>query len=185
VSHFRTVIYDDTKAAIVAANTTLGSRVTIERIEPFVDQRGNLASSDSLPLANLALGTSRMEREGKTGRWRGSIPLDVEIFADGTDGETAAQTRDAVCEEIKTALLSTGASWGSGQWTCAEVTETTTRVDGPMVLSMAKMTLALAIEESFEATPEEDFDGIDVTVQTTEPDDTTTEFTFSAEPNQE
>ena len=182
MSHFRTSIYDATKTALVDAETAAEARVFVERLEPFVDQRGQLAAGDNLPMVNLVLGTSRMERASDGGRWRGSVPLDVEVFADGTDGETGAEQRDELVEEIKQALLAVGADWGAGSWTCAEVTETVTRVDGPRLISACKLTLTLQIEERFTTDPEDTFAGIDVDVQTTDPDDDSVETQFSADP---
>ncbi len=182
MAHFRTSIYQGTKAALVAADTAAADRVFVERVEPFVDQRGTLTTSDSLPLINLVLGTSRMERAEQTNRWRGSVPLDVEVFADGASGEEGAETRDALVEEIKTALLASGADWGAGEWSCLDVTEQPSRVDGPRLISACKLTLTLALEESFATDPTDTFDGIDVTVQTTDPDDETTEMEFTADP---
>lgn len=182
MAHFRTSIYETTKAAIVAADTHAGDRVFVERVEPFVDQRGTITASDALPLVNLVVGTSRLERSADGGRWRGPVPLDVEVFADGANGEAGAEQRDDLVEEIKTALLASGSGWGTGSWTCLEVTETPSRVDGPRLLSACKLTLTLEIEESFAADPEDAFEGIDVDVKTTDPDDDSTEMQFSADP---
>lgn len=194
MSHFRTTVYDDTKALFVAecaASVNGRPGLLHELLDPlniFVESRGvtinkSSEAAERLPLVNITAGSrASFERQSKTDALKGTASLDLEVMVTGEDEEAAARARDTLCCELVRCLLKSDVlvsdaqqAWSARPWTLLSVDEKAQAIDGVVLASGAVITLSLALQISHEDLPESDFTGLDITVQTRDPDDTNTE----------
>jgi hypothetical protein len=191
MTHFRTALYADTKAMLQAECAAdidgreglLYGLIASENI--YVELHGVTITKASeattrLPLINLSSARARRERAEKTSNLRGSMSLDVEVLVTGDDGETAAATRDALVERVERALLFSdvevsGQRWSARPWTLTDIEDQARMVDGAVLMSSAVLSLSIDIEVVHDPLPEAEFTGLDITMQTRDPDDETTE----------
>lgn len=192
MTHFRTTLYADTKAMLQAeCVAVVNGRVgllhgLIESTNIYVEAHGvsitkASEAAERLPLINLSSARARRERAEKTSRMRGSMTLDIEALVTGDDGESAAMTRDALVEAIERALMFSdvevsGARWSARPWTLTDIEDQARMVDGVVLMSAAVLSLSIDIEVAYDPLEEVEFTGLDIAVQTRDPDDDTTEL---------
>ena len=111
MSHFRTQIYDATKALLVAeCAADVGGRAGIlygllDADHVYVEAHGVTINTYAeavarLPLVNIVQPNARRERSTQLTEFRGTTTLQVEVLVTGPDGQTAAASRDALCDAI-------------------------------------------------------------------------------------
>ena len=182
MSHYRTEIYTATAARIEAADLVSYNRISIERAEP-VTARTAAEAAGELPIINLAFQSGNRSRTTEAEPLKGTAVLDIEVFTTGISGQAAAAERDQLCEDIENLLLGDALAWSSNRWKCTAVGDVISGSrDGDVLISAAKMSLTLEIATVPTFTPDDLVGEIAVDVQTMEPDDATTEISFTVEP---
>lgn len=161
VLHTRVQVYAATRAVLLDANVVPSDQIFVERTE-------SVQVFEKLPAVFIGAGTTRLERDGGTAKFKGAFRLSIQIIVRGDDGFEAARERDAVVVLIKRALLAGGSVWPrwTGEttpardrpmWDVIEVEETATRgkSEGHELLSSAVLELTLKIAEVVTDLPED------------------------------
>lgn len=183
MSHYRTEIYAATKARIEGARLVASGRFTIERVEP-VTCRTAAEAANELPVINIAMPQGSRDRATEAGPLKGDATLEVEVLVTGASTEAVATARDTLVESIENLLLADPLAWSGGRWKVLGVTDAVSQSqDGDVLTGFAKLSLRLEIATVPELVVEEMVELVVVDVQTTEPDDDTTEMTFEAAPS--
>lgn len=185
MSHYRTEIYTATKARLEGADLVAADRISIERAEPVTARTAAEAAAE-LPIINLAFQSGNRSRTTEAEPLKGTAILDVEIFTTGVSGQAAAAERDQLCEDIENLLLGDTLAWSSNRWKVTAVGDTLSGArDGDVLVSAAKLSFTLEIATVPTFDTEDMVEVVAVDVQTMEPDDETTEMSFTAEPEVE
>lgn len=185
MSHYRTAIYEATKTRLEAASVVAADRVFVERSEPIA-ARTAAQAADELPIVNLAFTRGSRSRDTEAAPLKGTATLDIEVLATGESGEEAAAARDALVEEIEAALFNDPLAWSENRWKVLSVDETIGQSrDVDVLVSACKLSLSLEIATVPDVSTEDMVEAIAVDVQTMEPDDDSTEMSFTAEPDVE
>lgn len=183
MSHYRTEVYDATKLRLESASVVAAERVFVERNEPIAARTAAQAATE-LPIVNLAFQRGSRSRDTDAAPLKGTAVLDVEVLATGESTEEAAANRDDLVENIEAALFNDPLAWSSNRWKVLSVDETVGQSrDADVLVSACKLSLTLEIATVPEVDTEDMVEGVDVDVQTMEPDDDSTEMSFLAEPD--
>lgn len=183
MSHYRTEIYEATRARIEGASLVASDRFTIERVEPVTCRTAAEAASE-LPVINVVMPSGNRSRETEAGPLKGEAMLEIEVLVTGESTVEVANVRDALVEDIENALLGDPFAWSGGRWKVLGVNDTVSQSqDGDVLTGFAKLSLRLEIATVPELSTEDMVEIVSVEVQTTEPDDETNEMTFEAAPS--
>jgi len=200
VSHFRTQIYESTKALLQAEcaaeiegrggilyGLIQSAHIYVEA--HMVTLNTQAEATARLPLINLIQPAARRERGTQLTEFRGTTTLRVEMLVTGPDGETAAATRDALCDAVETALVASdvklpdpyGERWTAIGWKLLGIDDAIGIREGALLVSVASLELELEIQDVKQAPAEASFGGLDVRLATRDPDDAAVEMTVAVD----
>jgi hypothetical protein len=202
MTHFRTYLYDATKELLTAEcaedvggragwlhGLVLSDNIYIEA-GPSVSVNTRADAMRLLPLVNLVMPSARRERGTLLVSFDGSTSIDIEVLVSGDDGETAARSRDEICDRIETALVASEvlvgpegrkARWIAGPWKLLGIDDRIAGREGGVLLSSATLSLAIEFKDTKTIPAEDAFGGLDIDVATREPDDDTVEMQFKVD----
>lgn len=182
MTHWRQEILGAAKAALIAAETSAGERVFVERAETLAFPNA-AAADEHLPAIILYLPRATRTFGETPGEGRGDGTLVVEVVATGANGEAAGAARDAVCEEVETVIcldMLLGPAALVERFATIE-DEVTIGKDGAVLLTVAKMSFGFKFTSTASFEPEDEFLGADESDDIEEADELV-EQTFPLDP---
>lgn len=185
MSHYRTEIYNATKARIESAALVAPGRVSIERVEAVTCRTAAEAAAE-LPVINLAMTGGNRSRDTEAAPLKGETTLEIECLVTGADTEAVAASRDELCERVENLLLGDPLAWSAGKFKVLGVNDSVSNSqDGDVLTGFAKLSFRLEIATVPTLETEDMVETVAVDVQTTEPDDDSIEMSFVAAPSVE